>query len=268
MAALVVAAAALLLGACDSETDISVPTEITVLFAYSETLADSVGDVGALIRDGLRSANEAYEASNVGIRNEQVGLMSVSYAAEDRLEVLAQLLDPDDGVMDAVHERRDEVEADVVVLVTDTRRHTINGSILATPETAFVLVWWGTADNPLDGLAHELAHLHGARHEVLRDPVMEPFPYGHGFRSDEYRTIMSGGPAELVRRFSGPDQEHQVLGGGVILGDSATADVARVLRETAVYVSNFRGPVTPDDFVPPGTWPTWHGVRSRFVHAR
>jgi hypothetical protein len=63
---------------------------------------------------------------------------------------------------------------------------------------------------------------------------------------------MSGGPATLVPRFSGPDQVFE----GVVLGDSATADVARVLRETATYVSNFRGPTTPDAFVPPGTWPT------------
>src|SRR5690606_18691006 len=138
-------------------------------------LADSVSDVHALIRDGLRATNEAYETSNVAIRNVQVGLLPVSYAAEERLEILAQLLEPDDGVMDEVHVRRDEVEADVVVLVTDRRGQTINASIMATPETAFAMVWWEGAGSPLGGLAHELAHLHGARHDLARDPASEPF---------------------------------------------------------------------------------------------
>ena len=249
----VAAAAVLLIGSCDSTIEEEHPkTEITVLFAYSETLADSVDDVGALISDGLRATNEAYRTSNVPIRNVQAGLIPVSYTAEDRLEILAQLLDPADGVLDEVHVRRDEVEADVVVLVSDRRGQTINASVLATPATAFVIVWWESLGDPYYGLAHELAHLQGARHETVRDPASEPFPYGHGFRSDAYRTIMSGGPATLVPRFSGPDQVFE----GVVLGDSATADVARVLRETATYVSNFRGPTTPDAFVPPGTWPT------------
>jgi hypothetical protein len=57
----------------------------------------------------------------------------------------------------------------------------------------------------------------------------------------------------MIRKaFSGPGSIYK----GVVLGDSALHDNARVIRETAVYISNFRGPQTPTDFVSPGTWPT------------
>ena len=238
---------------CDSAEEEDEPmTEITVLFAYAESVADSVDGIDPHLRRALNETNDTYRASNLAMRLVSVGTMPVSYTAADRFDLLRQLLDATDGAMDAVHARRDALEADVVVLVTEQRSETIQAAIMARPETAFVLVWWDGLGAPMYGLAHELAHLHGARHETIRDPVDEPFPYGHGFRNDSLKTIMGGGPLELVPRFSGPDQVHA----GVVLGDSTTADVARVLRETATYISNFRGPQAPTEFMPPGTWPT------------
>jgi hypothetical protein len=101
-------------------------------------------------------------------------------------------------------------------------------------------------------LAHEIGHLQGARHSPGQDPELEPFPYGHGFRNDSLRTILANGPERKVAMFSGPDQVYQ----GVVLGDEERMNVARVLRETAAYLSNFRGPQRATDFVPPGHWPT------------
>lgn len=243
----------LVLAGCDSSSDDSEPvTEITVLFAYESAVEDSVGDVGKLVDQAVRETNVVYRESRIPIRLRSVHFMEAPYEAADRLVVLERLLDPADGHLDAIHAARDSAEADVVVLISPERSATINASTMATPETAFAIVWWGGLGVPFYAMAHEIGHLQGARHEVLRDPSDEPFPYGHGYRGDEYRTIMAGGPATLAPRFSGPDQVYD----GVTLGDSTTADVARVLRETAVYVSNFRGPRTPTEFVPPGTWPT------------
>lgn len=68
----------------------------------------------------------------------------------------------------------------------------------------------------------------------------------------ESRTIIANCPQRRIGRVSGPDQRYD----GVVLGDSSLHDVARVLREAAVYVSNVRGPQTPTSFRPPGHWPT------------
>lgn len=243
----------MLFAACDSANDDSgQPTDVSVLFAYSGAVADSMGDPIEFVRDALASTNAVYRNGRIPMRLVAQHLMQVEYAPGDRLQLLERLLTPDDGTLDEIHAARDQTESDVVVLITAERSATINASILATPETAFVLVWWQGLGAPLYGMAHEIAHLQGARHETLRDPENEPFAYGHGFRSESLKTIMGGGPPTLVPYFSGPDQVYQ----GVVLGDSSTANVARVLRETAAYVANFRGPQTPTDFVPSGTWPT------------
>lgn len=238
---------------CDSATDDDrTLTEITVLFAFSPAVADSMGNPTTFVEQAVRETNAVYRDGNIPIRLVPVHLMEVHYPETSARMVLGRLVDPADGAMDEIHPARDQSEADVVVLISPDRSATINASIMAVPENAFVIVWFGALGDPFYGMAHELAHLHGARHDAIRDPVDEPFPYGHGFRNDTLKTIMGGGPGTLVPRFSGPDQVYE----GVVLGDSSTADVARVLRETAVYVSNFRGPQTQTDFVPVDTWPT------------
>ena len=242
-----------LVSACDSSNDDEAPlTDITVLFVYAPAVADSVADVDTLVDQAVDQTNRVYRESRIPIRLVPVHVMAAPYKQADRLMVLDWLLDPSDGILDEVHGARDSVEADIVVLITSERSATINASTLATPETAFAIVWFGGLGDPFYAMAHEIGHLQGARHELERDPVDEPFPHGHGFRNDSLKTIMAGGAVTLVPRFSGPDQIYQ----GVVLGDSGTADVARVLRETATYISNFRGEQTPTDFVPPGTWPT------------
>jgi len=80
--------------------------------------------------------------------------------------------------------------------------------------------------------------LQDAHHTPGRDPNPGAFPYGYAFRNDTTKTIMPPGAQQGIPHFSGPD-----------------LDDARVLRETAVYIPNFRGPQTPTDFMPPSTWP-------------
>ena len=248
---------------CDSAFEPDDATEITVLVAYTSAVAAEVEDVGAHVRQGFDETNAAYANSGVGARLVPVHLAEVDYAVGDRLEALGHLMRPDDegvieqlahhrdGPLDDLHALRDRHEADVVLLVSAAPGSTINGSLMAEPSTAFLLVQWEALGAPSYGLAHEIGHLHGARH-LAEDPPPVPFPYGHGFRNDSLRTIMAGGSQQKVPLFSGPGAVYE----GVVLGDSAVHDVARVLRETAAYLSNFRGPQTPTTFEPPGSWPT------------
>lgn len=226
--------------------------EITLLAVYTNGALVDVPDIESRIRLAVSEINEIYREGGIPINLELVHAAEEAYTMTERLQDLARLMRVGDGHLDEVHRLRDEHEADIVALVSDVPGTTINGSIMATPETAFVIVYHGDLGAPRYGLAHEIGHLHGARHSPDHDPALEPFPYGHGFKNETIRTIMANGPQERIGRFSGPDQRHQ----GVVLGDSALHDVARVLRETAVYVSNFRGPQTPTDFRPSGHWPT------------
>ncbi len=244
---------ATLLAGCDrAGDDPADPVVVTLLVAYSPSVAEAATDVEAFVEGALHETNVAYANSKVDIRLELAHLMPVDYKATERLQDLERLIRTDDGYLDEVHAMRDEHEADVGALLLDQRASTINGAILADEATAFVVVFWESLGAPSYALAHEVGHLQGARHSPESDPRIEPFPYGHGFRNDSVKTIMSTGRLEVLPYFSGPDLTHE----GVVLGDSSQRNVARMLRETAVYVANFRGPQRETDFVPPGTWPT------------
>lgn len=249
----------LALSSCDSGTEDAPEsgTAITVLVAYTPGVSAAVADVEGLVAQAIAETNEVYTDSGIDLRLVPVHLAEVAYEwTPDRLVDLERLLRPDDGFLDDVHTLRDRHEADVVVVVSDRPGMTINAAVMAEASTAFVIVYWEALGAPGYALAHEVGHLQGARHASGEDPALEPFPYGHGFRNDSLRTIMAGGPQQKIPVFSGPGQTYA----GVALGDSARHDNARVLRETAVYLSNFRGPQTPTDFVPPGTWPVLPGL--------
>lgn len=242
----------LLLAACDAVEDPGEePVEITLLVALTEEAANRIGEPERLVGRAVSETNAAYRNSGLRIRLRAVRLAVVEYAMTERLQDLERLVAKDDGHLDELHAWRDGHEADIVVLVPDKRDATINAAVMADESTAFIIVHWEHLGSPSYALAHEIGHLQGARHTPENDPLEEPFPYGHGFRSDPLMTIMATGLSERIPYFSGPDQRYE----GVTLGDSAERHVARVLRETAVYVSNFRGPRRPTDFVPPDTWP-------------
>ena len=228
-------------------------TDIDVLVAYTASAADSAGgNIEQAVGRALRESNAAYANSAIDVRLVLVHLLEVDYEETDRLQDLERLMRTDDGYLDDVHAARDEHDADIVILVTSDRALTINGAVMAEEHMAFALVHVGTLGAPDYALAHEIGHLQGARHSPESDPREEPFPYGHGFRNDSIKTIMSTGRLEVVPYFSGPNVVYE----GSVLGDSTQRDVARVLRETAVYISNFRGPTTETSFIPPTTWPT------------
>lgn len=227
-------------------------TPITVLVAYTPAAKARAGDVRARLEAAFALTNDIYRTGRIGLRLAPVHVAETAYAEADKLTNLARLLDPDDGPLDEIHTLRDRHAADLVVLVVDRPGATVNAAILATEATAFAIVHVDDLGAPKYGLAHEIGHLQGARHGSNEDPALAPFPYGHGFRNDSLMTIMAGGGQRRVPVFSGPDQVYH----GAVMGDAERHDNARVLRETAVYLSNFRGPRRATTFVPPGTWPT------------
>lgn len=243
---------ALTCGACDSMRPERARTLITLLVAHTPDVSEAADDLPLVVDRTLQQTNRVFETNDIPIRLELARLAEVDYETTERLQDVERLIRKDDGHLDVVHALRDTYEADVVILLVNDRSLTANGAVLADESTAFAVIFWETIGAPDYALAHEFGHLLGARHSPESDPLLEPFPYGHGYRNDSMKTIMSTGRLEVVPYFSSPDLTLD----GVVFGDASQRDVARVLRETAVYVSNFRGPQTPTDFVPPGTWPT------------
>lgn len=225
---------------------------VTVLVAYTSGTAAKAPDILSRAYRAIGETNAVYRNSGVHVALKIVRVMEVAYQPEEKLQALAHLVRPIDGVMDELHAARDAANADVVILLTEEVSFTQNAAIMAKPETAFVLVYYDHAGAPNYNIAHEVGHLQGARHQPERDEAMVPFPYGHATATAAWRTVVGTGRGlSVIPYFSSPALTYD----GQPLGDTAQRNNVRVLNESAQYIANFRGPQRPTSFVPPATFP-------------
>ena len=201
--------------------------------------------------------NAAYEAGGVNQRIKLVAVEEVvGYTQQDDIIGLRatnldrdRLQSPSDGYMDEVHELRDKVGADIVLLVRSGSFATANW--MATPSQAFESQAFGLV-LPDDAItfAHELGHIMGLHHDryqfcqgaICNSTDIAPFPYAFGYVNQRafdpndpespnpdstvpttarWYTIMSyrnqcsaaGINCEWLLRFSNPDQVYPDPGG-------------------------------------------------------
>lgn len=218
-------------------------TTITLLVAYTKAAAQHYSDIEQdLIALAVEDANQSFRNSQIGnVRIELVKAYETDYVEQGtHFEHVFRFADRADGYMEEVHAIRDQVKADVALLIV----HDANGCGLAAgvapqADRAFAVVHHECAALSYS-VAHEIGHIIGARHDLGLDDSMQPYAYGHGFVSGtDWRTMMSyeescGGCARLPI-WSNP----RLKVGGVAAGDT-TADNARVISEGAARVANFR----------------------------
>ena len=154
-------------------------------------------------------------------------------------------IDPYDGRLNHINELRDQYNADVVSLWV----HYIAGlcgrasDVYNEGYNAFHIM---RASCGGQVFAHELGHNQGAHHNLEASSSTgrnTKFAYGHGAGSptNQWRTIMSYTNAceqscQPIDYFSTPDVSYN----GEVLGDTASRDNARVLRETGEEVAGWR----------------------------
>lgn len=246
-------ALALALTSClQSETGDEGGTTIKVLIAYSDSDTGRFPDYEGRIKALFAGTQAVFADSRTGVRLEIAKVAKVPFTPQERLADLQRLVRKKDGHLDILHALRDETQSDIVVLISPVPGATVNGSLLATEATAFVIVSWEDIGVPNHGLAHELGHLFGAMHPGDTSVVARQFPQGFPYADDSVRTVIAYGDQPILPYFSNP----LVLHGGKALGVAGVSDIASVIRTTAPFISNFRGKITPTDFIPAGTVPT------------
>ena len=216
---------------------------IDVLVAYTRKVASSYADVEhELVYLAIEAANQAFRNSNVGhVKLRLVHTYQTDYVEEGtHFDHVWRFADKGDGYMDEVHGLRDKYRADVAVLIVDDQSGCgLATRVFAEAEDGFAVVHHECAAASYS-LAHEIGHLIGARHDLSRDKIMTPFPYGHGFvNGTKWRDIMSykdscGGCPRLPV-WSSP----KVLVNGEPAG-TPEQDNARVIAEQAARVAGFR----------------------------
>ena len=249
-------------------------TVIDVAVFYTPAARDDAGGTAAIEAEiDLMAAetNLAYRASGVNQRLALAAVEEVEYTATTGRGDIERLQDPSDGHMDEIHTIRDQVAADVVLLIISGsgggRAYRILTPANASAANAFAWMHLGRGGSVT--FAHELGHLMGLAHDrwsaCLIGCGATATAYAHGYVNQRafdagapfaarWRTVMAynsqcreAGCPQLLR-FSNPDQIYPDPGGdplGVPGREPSTAqhgpaDAARALNRTRATVASFR----------------------------
>jgi hypothetical protein len=216
---------------------------IDVMVLYTNKVAPHYIEIETdLLALSIEQANESLR--NSGLANVKLALVHsqpIDYdeSQGEHFHHLYRMVDGL-GAFSKVRALRNEKRADVVVLIVDDASGCgLSTRVAADADEAFAVVHHSCAALSYS-LAHEVAHIIGARHDLSLDQNMSPFPYGHGFvNGTKWRDVMSykagcGGCPRLPF-FSNPTIKIK----GEIAG-ALNADNARVILEQAERVSRFR----------------------------
>lgn len=218
--------------------------EISVLFAYTKKAASHYSNIeNDVISLAVEQTTQSFRNSkidNVTVRI--AGTYETDYDEGDSnlFNHLWNFADRGDRHMEEVHRLRDEMKADIAVLIVDNPTGCgLATRVAALESEAFAVVNHECATTTFS-VAHEIGHLLGARHDRSLDKSTRPFPYGHGYANQtKWRTLMAyssscQGCARLPI-WSSPNVEIQ----GETAGDETTNN-ARVISEQAARVAAFR----------------------------
>ena len=201
--------------------------------------------MGSLVAVAEADLNDIHSNSSAASTGDVVHHEVISYSESGLLATdLARLMGTSDGYLDSVHSLRDNVGADVVVLVVDTGDGCgLAGSIGATASNAFAVVKKSCIVSKYS-VAHELGHLAGARHELASDNTDDPYPYGHGYvrkTVPTFETIMSIDGVGRIKHWSSDMVTYQ----GVATGSETHENVALVWDQQTATLAGFRDPPPP-----------------------
>jgi hypothetical protein len=197
-----------------------------------------------LIDFALEQTNRSFKLSGINnVRVSVAGTYQVDYDETQGgglFDHLWNVADRTDGHMDEIHKVRDEMHADIVVLILDSPDACgLATRVKADADEAFAAVHHVCAMTGYS-IPHEIGHLLGGRHDRAVDSASRPFPFGHGFvNGEKWRTIMAykgscnGCPRLPI--WSNPN----IMIEGEAAGDALTFD-ARVVAEQAARVAAFR----------------------------
>jgi hypothetical protein len=240
---------------------------VGLLVVYTSTAKDNEGGqaaMEALITLGVDSANQAYSNSQIAMQLRLVHTAEVAYTESGAINTdLTRLQNTTDGIMDQVHQLRDQHKADLVALIVDNGGNSCGIAYVMTngPRAGFANYAFSvTARDCIanNTFAHELGHNMGDAHDRATGGT-GVYPYSYGYRDEvgKFRTIMAYGCPTVscprVKYFSNP----RLLYNGRPLGiDHATnpansADNARSMNDVRHIVAAWR--VATTDVTPPAT---------------
>lgn len=219
---------------------------IDVMVVYSSDTKDryqGADGVNAMIATAIAETNQAYLNSGINTQLRLVHTAEVENSSGNMQTDLYAITDPYDGVVDHVHDLRDQYGADLVSWFNEAPSYCgiawLNtGDLSYDAGNGFSVVASDCATGYFS-TGHELGHNMGSAHDHANaGSAMYNYSYGYQDPQATFRTVMayncSGGCAR-VQHFSNP----AVNFGGKPTGAS-DADNASSINQTRIPVSQWR----------------------------
>jgi|GEM_PF-6652611 len=223
---------------------------IDAIVAYTPAARVAAGNIDASIQLAIDQTNESYKNSNINSRLRLVHKYETNYAQSDSMLLdLARFVIKFDGIMDEVHDLRNDYGADIAMLIIGNKPNIEGfGGFPATQYPVAPLAFAVLNQNLVTNMyafGHEIGHIQGCAHNPEEPTGINPFfSYGYGLRclSDGFRTIMAyptddGTFPPVIPFWSNPDI---TTCSDVAPGEETQYNNARVINKTARKVANFR----------------------------
>ena len=223
-----------------------------ILVFYTPSARDVAGsDVAAQTRIalGVSETNTAYANSGITPRLRLVGAELITYTEAGDLGVdLDRLQNASDGIMDAVHTRRNQLGADLVMLVAGSAAGGACGVgyVMTALSSSFASYAFTVTAYPCISpnytFAHELGHNMGSAHapeDGAGQGSLYPYSFGYKNPSNLFRTVMAyncTSGCTRVLHFSNPNVSYN----GATTGTSVQHDNARSINNAANTIANWR----------------------------
>jgi hypothetical protein len=237
---------------------------LVVYTSAAKTQEGGQAAMEALIALGVDSANQAYSNSQIAMQLRLVHTAEVVYTESGTIDAdLTRLRSTTDGIMDQVHQLRDQHNADLVALIVDNGGGfcgiayvMANGPRAGFASSAFSVTARDCVAN--NTLAHELGHNMGNAHDRATGGT-GVFAYSYGYRDEvgQFRTIMAYACPTVscprVKFFSNPRLLYngRPLGIDHTINPTNSADNARSMNDVRQIVAAWRTGTA--DVTPPAT---------------
>ena len=220
--------------------------DLLVLYTAASASRHGQAALESMIRSAVESANQAYANSQANLTLNLVALQQTSLTEASDMNAMVDKLQVDATVA----RLRDQLGADIVMLVSENSDYCGLANLMTSNSTSFAPYAFGVANSgcmSYQVMAHEIGHIQGLMHDRDSSPYGGVYSYSYGYRmcvSGGFRDIMSyqcsGGA--LLLNFSNPSVYYNGYPTGVSydMSPGNAADNARSLNNTAATVAAFK----------------------------